>query len=729
MDLNKVWPICVALIFTAGTAWAGAEAASVMVKVNPTQQPGTTWHDFSLNWREQQPSVWDFSADIETPAGKHGFLRTEGAHFVVGTPSRRIRLWGVNISGPACFPSHEESPRIASFLRRWGFNAVRLSHFDANWANGIIDYKNKSRLAFNDEKFDRFFFFLAELKKNGIYYVIDGRHDLVFSTEEFKYLDSYWNRSGSAFLMTFSPALQRYFEEYTTELLSRKNPYTGLSLANDPALAGFQMLNETFLAKNLKKVKTEANIPAPLRQDFQRAWDGWTKDNGISGSYDSTTDNTIRERFHSWLERRNFQRLYTFFRHRLKLQCPLASTSCYVGTIALPSAADGDYTEGHAYYSHPKTETVEFEGKKLQLNGIESSPAYIDGNFQKWLPFMLSQRIGYQPYVVGEWNNCVPEGFDGPLMAATIGGIQDFDGMFMFNLAQSDWDKITTRNIGMFVSIEKPSIMVNMILAALAWHRNAIPPAADALAVVIPENDIFPVSADKNSREERKQFGQVLDAEGHIIEASPRKYSLDAYSANEFLFRLFCIPATPGIKEPPAHVLRLYHARKSTEQKKPAQKNIPIRIARDKAWLDTPDLIAVWGRMAGADVVGNLQVKTDTPQDFSVSAIALDRRPLTDSKKILIAIGSISYAKNTVLLEKRRSDDSLESRYILNKSENEPVYRVVNAEISYNGKGWSCYAVSNTGVKGRKIAAGNEGRIFWRLGKDLPNLFFLLERP
>ena len=60
---------------------------------------------------EMAKGATDFSALLDAPAGKHGFTRIEGQHFV--NDAGRIRFNGVNIVGGACFPTHEQAERLA----------------------------------------------------------------------------------------------------------------------------------------------------------------------------------------------------------------------------------------------------------------------------------------------------------------------------------------------------------------------------------------------------------------------------------------------------------------------------------------------------------------------------------------------------------------------------------------------------------------------------------------
>jgi hypothetical protein len=703
-------------------------------EVSPANVNDDSWKEFVLNWKSADTPVWNFSDSIPTPAGKFGFIKVDGPEFITSGNNNTIRFWGVNISAGSCFPSHEDAESIAKFLRRWGVNAVRFSHIDSEWARGLIDYKNKN-LTFDDEKFDLFFYLIGELKKNGIYYIIDCKHDMVFKTAHFSSIkDYFWKRGGSSFLLTFSQDYNEHFNAYLNELFLRKNPYTGLALADDPALAGVQMINESFLNRYPEKVKTTKDIPELCRNDFVTKWEKWSSEHDLSGNYDENTNPIIRKRFISWLERTNFKRLYKFLRDDLRVKCPIASTSCYVGTITFPSAAEGDYSEGHSYYSHPRGQKISYNGKIERLSYLKLEPSYVGKNYDAMYPFLLQQRIGYQPFVVGEWNNCMSENFSAPLMMTTIGNIQGINGSFLFNLTQMSWSKIDTRNVGMFTSFGKPGIMINMIPAALAWHRNLIPEAKEFLAITVNDSEIFGGTAGSKIEDDDKikKFGEAVDAQGKVV-ATKEPYNYNAFAENEFLFKVFNLPLVPGIKMPPSNVVKIhyssYSGREYPKSKEQAKKACPVRHQNNQFTVSTPEMVAVWGIIDGTSEVGALKVVTESKQDFSVTAIALDQKPLAQSKRVLITIGTSSCSKKTIFLDKKdpKTNKTIR-RFVYKQGRSESMFKVVDSTLSFAGSRWKCYKVSNIGVKQNQIASSNSGSISWKTGKDNDSLFFLLEK-
>ena len=110
----------------------------------------------------------DLSFLLEAPAGKDGWIRVQDGH--LATPDgRRFRIWGTNVVGRGGTPTKEGARIMAAQFARFGLNCIRFHFLDQPSPNGIIDGKRADTRALDPEPMDRFDFFVAELKKRGIY--------------------------------------------------------------------------------------------------------------------------------------------------------------------------------------------------------------------------------------------------------------------------------------------------------------------------------------------------------------------------------------------------------------------------------------------------------------------------------------------------------------------------------------------------------------------------------
>ena len=203
---------------------------------------------FTLDHRGGAASVIDLSFLLDAPAGKHGFARIAGGHLVAGD-GKRLRLWGVNITewskGSTMFPSKEDAAMWAATLARFGVNCVRLHFLDLAAPRGLIDDARDDTRSFNADQLDRLDFWIAELKKRGVYTNLNlnvGRSykagDGVKDADKIR-----WAKG----LTLYDPRLIELQKDYAKQLLTHYNPYTKTEYRNEPAIVTVEMVNENAL--------------------------------------------------------------------------------------------------------------------------------------------------------------------------------------------------------------------------------------------------------------------------------------------------------------------------------------------------------------------------------------------------------------------------------------------------------------------------------------------------
>lgn len=166
-------------------------------------------------------------------------LQVRDGHF--WSTGRRVRLWGVNLSFAANFPTHADAVKIAGRMAAAGVNTVRFHHMDTSpWPNGIWDSKDPARPS--AEALDRLDFFIHELANRGIFANVNlhvGRaHSRVLGLPAA-------NTDYDKIVGIFTPALVAAQQGYARDLLTHRNPYRGdTRYADDPAVALVEITNE-----------------------------------------------------------------------------------------------------------------------------------------------------------------------------------------------------------------------------------------------------------------------------------------------------------------------------------------------------------------------------------------------------------------------------------------------------------------------------------------------------
>ncbi|MEZ5275140.1 MAG: carbohydrate binding domain-containing protein [Opitutaceae bacterium] len=240
---------------------------------------------FQIAWDDASPGVTSLAGWQDDPAGESGWVTVDGkGHFDVG--GERIRFLGVNIGASDAFPAHAVAEKVAARLARFGINNVRFHHMDANWGSPtLIDYAQTTTRNLHPDRLDRLHYFISELKKNGVYSNINllVSHDhraadgLPAEIDQMEWKDK-------QVLSFFNDTMVDLQKEYATKLLGSTNPHTGLRLADDPAVAFVEILNENGAIQNWFGGLLDS-MPEVFRTELNTRWNTW-----LQARFSSTAD-------------------------------------------------------------------------------------------------------------------------------------------------------------------------------------------------------------------------------------------------------------------------------------------------------------------------------------------------------------------------------------------------------------------------------------------------------
>jgi hypothetical protein len=207
---------------------------------------GPDWFAFQPA-TEVVPGVIDMDGWLERPAGRRGGVRMsrDGFVFEDGAPAK---FWGTNLSYTAPAPDRAIAERTAARFAKYGINAVRMHKFSyAKDQMGIGDLNDSTRM--DPEGLDRFDYFAAKLKERGIYFgwshtfgfhVRPGDRDRLLAYDEIAR-----NLNGNTYaFIHFAEDVQDLMIEMVVNLLRHRNPYTGATYAEEPALCFVELQNE-----------------------------------------------------------------------------------------------------------------------------------------------------------------------------------------------------------------------------------------------------------------------------------------------------------------------------------------------------------------------------------------------------------------------------------------------------------------------------------------------------
>lgn len=232
---------------------------------------------FVLPWDDASPGITDMSGLLHKPAGKLGHITASpDGHFMAG--GQRVRFMGVNMCFAATVPQKEHAEVAAKRLAKFGINVVRFHHMDTGaWPRGIRAAQQPGTVEIQPEALDRLDYFISQLKQNGVYANINllvGRPFKAADGQppEIEKLD--WK---DRHIVGFFDARQvESQKEYARRLLGHVNPYTKLTLAEDPAVAFVEINNENGLVHAWLGGEVD-RLPEVFQRDLQRQWNGWLK--------------------------------------------------------------------------------------------------------------------------------------------------------------------------------------------------------------------------------------------------------------------------------------------------------------------------------------------------------------------------------------------------------------------------------------------------------------------
>lgn len=399
----------------------------------------------------------------EKPAGRRGFIKTDGEKLVF-SDGTIARFWGTNLTAFSLFETSPESVRqAAKRLSAMGYNLVRLHHHDSGWViPNVFGTRSKDTQTLDEAALERYDWWVKCLKEEGIYVWIDLHVGRAFTAQD--RIDHFieiskGNESGQIAGENYiNASVKKAFKRYNEQFLSRRNKFTGLSYADEPAIIGMLLTNENDVTHHFGNAfLADKNVPrhhALMRREAElfaakwglpaakvmRLWEG-----GPSKLFLSELENRFNEEAIRQLR-------------DLGVKVPIATTNYWGSSdlYAVPALTQGSLIDAHAY-GRPGFLEVDPSQGTIPLHWL--APAQVQG----------------MPFTVSEWNIepfPSPDRHALPLMMAAWGAFQGWDAMMQYAHAQASLNsQISPSN---WHSANDPSLLVTLPAAALIYRRSDI---------------------------------------------------------------------------------------------------------------------------------------------------------------------------------------------------------------------------------------------------------------
>ena len=484
-------------------------------------------------------NVTNISRKLDAPAGKYGFVRVQDGQFV--NDKGRIQFWGTNTCYGASFLNKDSADRMADRLARFGINCVRLHHMDSRdlWGANAV-----SLMTFDKQQLDRLDYFVAALKKRGIYINLN-----LHVSRELDERDGFPPKANGTM---FSKGVDNYYRpiieanlKFAKDILEHINPYTGNAYKEEPAVAMIEINNENSIINEWGGWGKLDVIKDPFLSDLTGLWNNWLitkygtndalkkawksqgevpglKDEPLLAPVIWKKDVALFPKaavddfcdFLMDIEAKYWDEMYRFIKDDIKVKQPVSGTQLQYGSTHAQAAMD--YCDIHAYWNHPIFPGRDWDRNNWYLNNL----ALVNQLDTEILPSLANSRVAGKPFTVSEYNHPYPNQYAGeglPLLAA-FGAMQGWNGIFPFDYASSR--NAEPKMIGNFFSTSGNTVQMAHMIACHILFCEEYNTDADKMRFIAP------LSYEK----EREIFKQAL---------SPYKFDFSGLNIDPRLALLF----------------------------------------------------------------------------------------------------------------------------------------------------------------------------------------------
>ena len=482
----------------ACTISAAKGAVNVSIDEPVVVKAGADW--IPIDGRDDilPDSALDFSqfGALDAPAGRYGWLRAEGEHFVFeNRPGVPVRFYGVNLCFEANFPKDaDEAERLVAHLRRRGYNAIRLHHYDR-----FLTEASEDGVSLDPKRADRLDLLVAAAIRHGMYLTTD-----LFVSRPVRYRQIGIDRDGQVNGQVFKSLTDLYepaFENWAAfarNFLEHVNPYTGRAYKDEPAMPLLCAVNEggLFMGWWYTGKTTEPVIVEAWRkwvEEKRRADPSFhpevSPDVVPATPYDRRYSAAFAM-FQADVEAAGFAKKKAFLRS-LGVKAMLTSDNSGPHWASLQATTDAlDYVDDHFYQDHPQ-----FLGARW---GLPTKAKCENPVLDKSLQCCTSPytRMAGKPFTVTEFAFCAPSPYraQGGLLVGAQAALQDWGGLWHFSLDRIGSRSDGSRRIGFFSTDSDPvKRTVDRAIMALFLRGDMEPfPAEKGVSLLITGESIDP---------------------------------------------------------------------------------------------------------------------------------------------------------------------------------------------------------------------------------------------
>jgi len=645
---------------------------SVPFVARGTLRPGEKYGVAPEGWFPFEPELDPFGAaalDLrslnEPRSGDGGFIRASGDHFIHGKTGQPVRFWAVTAGHAVLTYQRSEVDRLARFLAKHGVNMVRLH--GPLWRE---DAQGQDLAKIDETKLNHIHYLTAALKKEGIYLALSTYFPLWLKPNGGSAFEGYHGDKPPFALPFFSQRFQQLQKGWWQAALTVTNPYTGLSLRQDPTLAFIEILNEDSLF--FWTFVPYESVPAPQMQILERLFGGWLqkKDPSLGRTFrrwggsrirgddeaggragllppsdlvsrhDARTSDTVE--FMADLQRKYYDDMHRYLKEEVSFKGSVAGSNWVtadartLGPLDKWSNAGCDFMDRHGYFGGPH------EGERAAYS-ISTGDRYDDAQALRFettkagersydLPIMDLAYNG-KPSTISEISWVPPNRYraDMAVLSSAYGALQGSDALFFFNAGETTWSQQLEK-----FSINDPVAMGQFPATALLFRKGLVKTGD---AVVHLEVDLPSLFAGRGLPISSPQNLDQLRSKDVRSGARPTN-AQDGIDPLAFLVGRVEVNVTAnGAPSRTADLSTMIDRRRNTVRS--ATGELLWDWGRGLATIDAPAAEGATGSLheAGRIVLGDITISSQNEYG-SVLLVAMDDKPLRTSHKMLLQVMS-----------------------------------------------------------------------------------------
>ena len=620
------------------------------------------WFPFEPDTDPFRGAALDLRSLNESVAGEDGAIQSRGGRFVHEKTGAPVRFWAVNTGHDILSQDPRSMERYARHLAKVGVNMVRLH--GPVWREDDVTKVDAEKLAAIHR-------LVASLKKEGIYTNLSSYFPVWLQPKGVPGLEGYAGDKNTFAIPFFNERFQEIQRGWWKDVLGPKNPHTGLTLAEDPALAFMEIQNEDGIF--FWTFSPYQNIPGPQMELLEKRFGAWlaAKYSTLDAAFarwgkgkikgddpgagragfmplwemfnkrDGRAQDTAE--FLATLQRTYYDAMAAYLKKDLGFRGSITGSNWQtadariLGPLDKWSNAGCDFMDRHGYFGGPH----EGERASYSLSAgdryNDASALLFDGGRKGEPSFtlpLMDLRYNGKPSTISEICWTPPNRYraDMPVVCAAWGALQGTDAFFFFATSDLGWAQRLTK-----FPVALPTSMGQFPAAALLYRRGLVKEADPVVHAEIKLSDLFalkgiPVSAPQNLDEFRKKDIPA----GKALETTDLG-SIDplAFLAGRVEVNISEAGGTSTVVDLSPLIDR---SRKTVNS---ATGELRWDYGRGLATIDAPSAQGATGFLAksGTIVLGDLTI--ETPLEYgSVLLVAMDGLPIRTSRKLLLQVMS-----------------------------------------------------------------------------------------